>query len=366
MNPKTEEVQINQSLTVSNIIEKNPYTEQDLVSPEEKLKKMEEDNNLEEEEEEDNQEKEEKLDEQEKLIKKRILTSLVYGENSIPVRDCHLEIAEYYNSNDQPQSSARHYQKAKEISEKVGTEEGTQQNFDAEEEIQQKIAIGLAESYFQQRKENKSNVASANRTLKPILDQEVSDEGQKFRRDLLHARLLAFYQKHPEAVEIYQQLNEQLESNIKKNEELGEIYSEMGDEFSQLDRLDDAKAYYEKSIQEYESYEQGEDPEKNVSQEIQEVKRKLEATLDKKEKHEIQKNEERKKVEQKHALNSSSEFQSSHDVQSAHDVQSSHDPQSPPRTPIKLSNLASFSQKPQSVSVSEEEEKVEEEEEQEN
>lgn len=269
----------------------NPYTEQDLVSPEEKLKKMEEDNNLEEEEEEDNQEKEEKLDEQEKLIKKRILTSLVYGENSIPVRDCHLEIAEYYNSNDQPQISARHYQKAKEISEKVGTEEGTQQNFDAEEEIQQKIAIGLAESYFQQRKENKSNAASANRTLKPILEQEVSNQELKFRRDLLHARLLGFSQKHSEAVDIYLTLSSKIESNLKKHDELGEIYFEMGETFRQVHRFDDARHSYQKSVQEYENYEQGQNPEKNVSEEIEEGNIKVDQLNEDIEKYEQDKKE---------------------------------------------------------------------------
>lgn len=209
--------------------DEHPEQLEEIQKPQEKLDAYDED--------EGNDEKKEgeKQSQIEKLIKKKVLHFLLTGEGSEELLDCHIEIANYYNDNDQPESALRHYSNAQKIAKE--REDTTRDD---------EIKIGQAEAHFNNRSADAANVRTANR-LVSSLDEDSLDDALNFRRKLLLARILAYNGDHSGAAEIYSEILYDFDSEIPDEAKRAALYAEVGREFLLVKDYDVSKEAYTKS-----------------------------------------------------------------------------------------------------------------------
>ena len=157
------------------------------------------------------------------LIQKKMLSTLVYGENSPEVVNATTELGAFYNQTNHPDSALRNLNKAQQQSKGVELEEADQF----------KLAVEYADASFkantQSRQESVRNIQNGERILSPYGEFETDDNMLGYRRDLLLARIKNARNKHSEALPFYEKAADKFESinGSDKQEELGDFYVEV-------------------------------------------------------------------------------------------------------------------------------------------
>ncbi|KAH0786803.1 hypothetical protein GPJ56_009332 [Histomonas meleagridis] len=139
------------------------------------------------------------------LVHKKILTSMEYGELSKEAMDSIMDLVEFYNQNNRPESSKRLILKAKEISEEI----------DASDEDKFRIAVESATSSIQietsSDSERFNNIQRAERTLKGYSEYESENKYLMYKRDIIFARTNFYFGEYETSISFYEKAYQSLD-----------------------------------------------------------------------------------------------------------------------------------------------------------
>ena len=211
------------------------------------------------------------------LVHKKILTSLVYGELSKEAMDSIMDLAEFYNQNNRPESSKRLIHGAKGISEEIG----------ASKEDKFRIAVESATSYMQTETSSDSerfnNIQKAGNALKKYTEYESDNKYLMYRRDLIFARSNFYFGEYQASISFYEKAYESLDiaNQGKQDEQVASLMCETAHCIEIIGDLQNAADLYRNANSIYDELELKKQVEKT-----KEKIRKLEEKIEKKRKEE--------------------------------------------------------------------------------
>lgn len=177
------------------------------------------------------------------LIDQKALSYIIYGENSVEACRAHIALGKLYNEMHRPVSAYRHLDKAQTFL----APEGKESLVEPEELIE--LHVETAEACLAHRNDNKTATKgymdSAEAYFGKVKDKEIDDPQLKYKRDLIHARLLAAKGKYEDALAQYKKALDSLRDVTGDEEDYrtAKLYAEIG-ETAEAGKSPEAVDYY--------------------------------------------------------------------------------------------------------------------------